>query len=112
MYMLEAIEQTSIQTSAIVRGIKGLMMQHKKKIRTELPKIYSQDLINNLFKHPYTKIDFVVQDLQVTRKTAAKYLHSLCDAGFLSEIKIGKEIYFLNNELFQLLANVSSLKAE
>lgn len=112
MYMLEAIEQTSIQTSAIVRGIKGLMMQHKKKIRTELPKIYSQDLINNLFKHPYTKIDFVVQDLQVTRKTAAKYLHSLCDAGFLSEIKIGKEIYFLNNELFQLLANVSSLKVE
>lgn len=112
MYMLEAIEQTSIQTSAIVRGIKGLMMQHKKKIRAELPKIYSQDLINNLFKHPYTKIDFVVQDLQVTRKTAAKYLHSLCDAGFLSEIKIGKEIYFLNNELFQLLANVSSLKVE
>lgn len=112
MYMLEAIEQTSIQTSAIVRGIKGLMMQHKKKIRAELPKIYSQDLINNLFKHPYTKIDFVVQDLHVTRKTAAKYLHSLCDAGFLSEIKLGKEIYFLNDELFDLLANVSSLKVE
>jgi hypothetical protein len=44
------------------------MMQQKKKISAELPKIYSQDLINNLFKHPYTKIDFVVQDLQVTRK--------------------------------------------
>jgi len=55
MFMLEAIEQTSIQTSAMIRGIKGLMMQYKKKIRTELPKIYSQDLINNLFKHPYTK---------------------------------------------------------
>lgn len=112
MYMLEAIEQTSIQTSSIVRGIKGLMLQHKKKIRAALPKIYSQDLINNLFKHPYTKIDFVVQDLHVTRKTAAKYLHALCDAGFLSEIKLGKEIYFLNDELFDLLANVSSLKVE
>lgn len=110
MFMLEAIEQTSIQTSAIVRGIKGLMMQHKKKIRAELPKIYSQDLINNLFKHPYTKIDFLVQDLHVTRKTAAKYLHVLCDAGFLSEIKLGKEIYFLNDELYHLLANVGSLK--
>jgi Fic family protein len=65
-----------------------------------LPKIYSQDLINNLFKHPYTKIDFVVQDLHVTRKTAAKYLHTLCDAGLLSEIKLGKEIFFLNDELF------------
>ena len=112
MFMLEAVEQTSIQTSAIVRGIKALMMLHKKKIRTELPKIYSQDLINNLFKHPYTKIDFLVQDLQVTRKTAGKYLHVLCDAGFLSEIKLGKEIYFLNDELYSLLANVSSLKVE
>ncbi len=112
MFMLEAVEQTSIQTTAIVRGIKSLMMQHKKKIRAALPKIYSQDLINNLFNHPYTKIDFLVQDLQVTRKTAAKYLHTLCEAGFLSEIKIGKEIYFLNDELFHLLANVTSLKAE
>jgi Fic family protein len=110
--MLEAVEQTSIQTSAIVRGIKTLMMQHKKKIRAELPKIYSQDLINNLFKHPYTKIDFLVKELQVTRKTAAKYLHALCEAGFLSEVKLGKEIYFLNDELFQLLSNVSSLKVE
>lgn len=45
--MLEAIEQTAIQTSAIVRGIRNLMMQYKQKIRTELPKVYSQDLINN-----------------------------------------------------------------
>jgi Fic family protein len=112
MFMLEAVEQTSIQTSAIVRGIKTLMMQHKKNIRAELPKIYSQDLINNLFKHPYTKIDFLVQELQVTRKTAAKYLHALCEAGFLSEVKLGKEIYFLNDELFHLLSNVSSLKVE
>ena len=112
MFMLEAIEQTSIQTSVMIRGIKGLMMQYKKKIRTELPKIYSQDLINNLFKHPYTKIDFLVSDLQITRKTAAKYLHTLCDKGFLSEIKLGKEIYFLNDELCHLLANVSSLKVE
>ncbi len=110
MFMLEAVEQTSIQTTAIVRGIKALMMQHKKKIRTELPNIYSQDLINNLFKHPYTKIEFLVQDLRITRKTAAKYLHTLCEAGFLSEIKIGKEIYFLNDELFHLLANVTTLK--
>lgn len=112
LYMLEAIEQTSNQTSSIVRGIKSLMLQHKKNIRATLPKIYSQDLINNLFKHPYTKIDFVVQDLHVTRKTAAKYLHALCGSGFLSQIKLGKEIYFLNDELFDLLANVSSLKVE
>lgn len=60
LFILEAIEQTSIQTTGIIRGIKKLMMDYKQKIRTNLPKIYSQDLINNLFKHPYTKIDFLV----------------------------------------------------
>ncbi|HXI00930.1 MAG TPA: Fic/DOC family N-terminal domain-containing protein [Sphingobacteriaceae bacterium] len=72
LYMLDAIEQTAIQTSGIVRGIRLLMMQYKQKIRTELPKIYSQELINNLFKHPYTKIDFLVNELQVTRQTASR----------------------------------------
>lgn len=112
LFMLEAVEQTAKQTTGIVRGIRELMMQYKKKIRADLPKIYSQDLINTLFKHPYTKIDFLVQDLQITRKTAAKYLHILCDAGFLSEIKLGKEVYFINDKLYHLLANVSKLKKE
>lgn len=109
MYILEAIEQTSIQTSAIVRGIKGLMMQHKKKIRAELPKIYSQDLINNLFKHPYTKIDFVVQDLQVTRQTASKYLDLLIDKKLLTLQKIGKENFYINNALFEYLYNAPDI---
>ena len=88
------------------------MADTQERIKAQLPKIYSLDLLNTLFKHPYTKIDFVVQDLHVTRKTAAKYLHALCGAGFLSQIKLGKEIYFLNDELFDLLAKVSSLKVE
>ena len=28
------------------------MMDYKHRIRAELPKIYSQDLLNNLFRHP------------------------------------------------------------
>ena len=50
LFMLDAIEKTSIQTIQIIKGIKALMQQYKEKIRSELPKIYSQDLINNLFK--------------------------------------------------------------
>jgi len=52
------------------------MLKHKKKIR-EHTKFYSQDLINNLFNHPYTKIDFVITDLEVSRLTATKYLDEL-----------------------------------
>ncbi len=109
LYMLEAIEQTAIQTSAMVRGIKNLMMDYKQKIRKELPKIYSQDLINNLFKHPYTKIDFLVTDLQVTRKTASGYLEKLIEHKLLTKHKIGTENFYINDALFQYLYNAPEL---
>ncbi len=108
LYMLEGIAQTSHQTIVLIQGIKELMQHHKQKLRSELPKIYSQDLINNLFRHPYTKIEFVMDELQVTRKTATKYLEELVKIGLLSKHKIWKENYYLNDALYELLTNVSS----
>jgi Fic family protein len=103
LYMLEAIYQTSMQTSSMIRHIKSLMLHHKQEVRNKLPKIYSQDLINNLFKHPYTKIDFVVNDLHITRQTASKHLSKLVDLGILYLHKIGKENYYVNNALYEFL---------
>ncbi|MEO7176620.1 MAG: Fic/DOC family N-terminal domain-containing protein, partial [Saprospiraceae bacterium] len=90
MYILDAVEQTSHQTSSIIRKIKVLMNNHKQRIRRELPKVYSQDLINSLFKHPYTKIDHLRFDLKVARKTAARYLEQLCEIGILRKNRMGK----------------------
>ena len=81
------------------------MMEYKQQIRTGLSKIYSQDLLNNLFKHPYTKIDFICQDLQVTRPTAVSYLNQLVEAGILSKMKMGRDNFYLNVRLFDLLMN-------
>jgi Fic family protein len=102
MFMLDAVEQTAIQTSAMVRGIKGLMMEYKQKIGSELPKIYSQDLTNNLFRHPYTKIDFVVTDLEVSHQTASKYLEQLVEKQLVTIHKIGKENYYVNDACFNI----------
>ena len=60
LYIIDGIEQTSTQTISLIREIKLLMMKCKHGLRTKLPKIYSQDLLNNLFRHPYTKIQFIV----------------------------------------------------
>ncbi|MHA4737074.1 Fic family protein [Dyadobacter sp. MSC1_007] len=110
LYILDAVEQTALQTSDMIRDIKVLMTSHKQKIRTELPKVYSQDLINSLFRHPYTKIEFVKKDLNVARKTAARYLDSLCEIDLLHKKKLGKENYYFNDDLISLLINVGSLK--
>lgn len=108
LYMLEGIEQTSYQTTCLIQEIKSLMQSHKHKMREELSKIYSQDLLNNLFRHPYTKIEFLMQELQITRITAAKYLDELVRIGLLSKQKKGKENYYMNKALFNLLLNASS----
>lgn len=109
LFMLDGIEQTSLQTIKIIQGIKTMMLKQKQKIRTELPKIYSQDLLNNIFKHPYTKIDFIIQDLKVSRPTATRYLDELLRISILQKEKIGKESYYINNDLFDFLSNVNNI---
>ena len=107
IFILNAIEKTAIDTIEIIKNIKIIMISHKQIIRSKLPKIYSQDLLNNIFKHPYTKIDFIVSDLNCTRKTAAKYLDELVKIWILEKHKIWRDVFFINNDLFKLLENVS-----
>jgi Fic family protein len=103
LYMLDAVEQTARETILLVEGIKTLMMDTKTRIRAEYPKMYSQDLINNLFRHPYTKIEFLVDDLKVSRLTATKYLDTLAEDGFLVKKKVWRVNYYVNQPLFNLL---------
>lgn len=110
MYMLVAIEKTAIQAIGIVKEMGQLMLIFKNKMRSELPKIYSQDLLNNLFKHPYTKIEFVQKDLQVSRLTAIKYLDLIDGIGLLSKQKIGKSNYYVNTALVNLFSKDYTLK--
>ncbi len=103
IYMLEAVEKTSIETVLTVKAIKDLMLRLKLRIRTEEPRMYSQDLINNLFRHPYTRIKLLENELGVVRLTARKYLEKLCDMNILFKVKVGRGNYYINHELFDLL---------
>lgn len=107
LFILEGIEQTSLQTILQIQGIKDLMLKHKRKMRSELPNIYSQDLLNNIFKHPYTKIDFVMTDLAVSRITATRYLDELSQIGILNKQKFGRDNYYINTDLYNLLGNTT-----
>ena len=82
--------------------IKTLLHDTKQQIRAGY-KFYSQDLINNLFLHPYTKIDFLKADLGVTRLTAANYLDALVADGILEKRKVGRSNYYVNTRLYAIL---------
>ncbi len=103
IYMLAGIEETALESIALIHSLKALMMEYKTRLRAELPKLYSQDLLSNLFRYPYTKIEFLERDLRVSAKTATRYLESLIQHEFVQKQKIGRENYYLNARLFKLL---------
>lgn len=105
LYMLRAVEETSRETIKLVRGIRELMQSSQDRLRETLPRIYSQDLINNLFRHPYTKIEFIERDLGVTRQTATSYLNKLGQEKFVRKIKVGRTNFYINEPLFDLLSH-------
>ena len=80
LYMLEGVTETARDTINLIKEFKELMQRHKVRLRAEAPRIYSQDLLNNMFRHPYTKIEFVMTDLQVSRPTSTSYLSTLVNA--------------------------------
>lgn len=103
IFMLHAVAQTARQTVRLVGGMRDLMAETKRRMRADVPRLYSQDLLNNLFRHPYTRIEFVQRDLGITRQTAARYLRELAKVGLVQEHSQGKHLYFINAPLVQLL---------
>ncbi len=103
LFTIKGIEETARETIDLIQNIKELMFEFKHQLRDNY-KFYSQDLLNNLFKHPYTKIEFVVNDLGVSRLTAANYLNKLAEDKILKKEKLGTGNYYINEKLFELLS--------
>ena len=110
LFILKGIEETAEDTMYLVQGISHLMGQYKIKMREVLGRLYNHDLLDNLFYHPYTKIEYVERDLQVSRLTATKRLDCLVQANLLEKIKFGKSNYYINSALIELFVNNSHVK--
>lgn len=102
IFMIQGVEEIARETIDLILNIKDLMLDYKHRLRDNY-KFYSQDLLNNLFTHPYTKIEFIVNDLGVSRLTAANYLNKLSEDKMLRKEKLGTGNYYINEELFELL---------
>jgi len=103
LYFLDGVQQTANESVELISNMRILMQKYKQQIRNQHAKMYSQDLLNNLFKYPYTKIEFIQRDVGVSRSTAIRYLEALVMDGILKKIKVGRDNFYLNDELFGLL---------
>jgi Fic family protein len=108
VYMLHGVAVTARHTTRLIEGIWALLQQSKQRIRKDY-RFYSQDLINNIFRHPYTKVAFLEHDLAVSRATATRYLDALATNGILHKHRLGRENYYINAALVELLFNLPEL---
>ena len=103
LYMLDMIENTALKGLDRLNLITNAMEEMTIEIKTKLPKIYSKDLIEILFKLPYTKRQNLIDENLGTAKTVGNYLITLEENGILQSIKIGKEKLYLNHKLLKIL---------
>jgi Fic family protein len=104
LFMLEAMRQTALWTLAKIEAIRYLADSTAQQVRTYLPKIYSRELVDEIFKQPYCRIDNIVQVGIAKRQTASQYLKQLVEIKVLEERTAGREKLFVNRQLLELLA--------
>lgn len=106
LFMLKGVEEIAKETIETIKSIENLMNETKEIILDKKPKIYSKDLLEALFYNPYTKRVFIEEQLSISRPTATNYLNELEKLGLLSSKKIGKEIFYVHNKLFDLFKDM------
>lgn len=103
LYMLDAVENTAQLTSQLINSILAQMdstLAHAKS----LIKWYNKEINELIFSQPYIKPKFIGDQLNIkSRTTLTKYFNELVDAKILSPIKDGKELFYVNDDLIQIL---------
>lgn len=102
LFMLRGVEETARDTIRLIKSMSVLMSQFKVLLRPAFGQQYKHELLNNLFYHPYTKIEFMERDMMVQRKTASKYLDKIVSIGLLEKVKMGRSNYYINTALMNL----------
>ncbi len=103
MYMLDAMEKTSILTNRLinetVKQMEATLDHGRKHI-----KWYSKEMNEALFSQPYSRTK-TVSDIvgKKSRTTISKYMDELMEAKILSPKKEGNEMYYLNDDLIRIL---------
>ena len=105
LYVLDAVEQTSIETLSSIKGIYVAQTEMMERLKTNAPKIYSKELVDVLFEQPYCKISFLVERGIAKEQTASRYLRQLTKLGELDMVKRGRENYYINKPLWNILTH-------
>lgn len=105
LFMLDAVVATSKMTACTIQQIDEAMLETKRQIKDKFS-FYRRDLVETLFLFPYTRIQHLQKQLDISRNTATSYLNKLHDAGILEKMVLGRNQYFINKALFHILSSI------
>ena len=103
MFILDGVEETCTWTTDKIKAIRELMEHTGQFTQSKLPKTYTWELVELLFKQPYCRIGNLVDAGIAKRQTASVYLKQLCEIGILREVKSGRENIFVHPKYIELL---------
>lgn len=104
LFILDGVEETCTWTTDKIKSIRELMEHTGQFVQKQLPKIYTWELVELLFKQPYCRIGNLVDNGIAKRQTASVYLKQLCELGILREVKSGRENIFVHPKYIELLS--------
>jgi len=104
LYILAAVEQTSRDTAEKIEAINRLIGNVTVKASGRAKAVEREGFVDLLFKWPYCKISIAERELACSRITATRYLNEIVVLGLLERVKVGREYYYINRDLMELLS--------
>lgn len=104
LFMIEAVRDTAVWTISKIAAIRDLLDETADQIRRDVPKIYSRELAETIFVHPYCRISDLVEAGIAKRQAASVYLKALAERGVLREVDAGREKLYTNPAFLSLLS--------
>jgi len=103
-YFLTAVSKTASETLKMISPIVKLRSQLESEVAEILGPAYAAQIAGLLHTYPYAKIQTLTERGIAKRETASKYLSKLVDAGILTDVKQGRDRYFVNYRLIDILS--------
>lgn len=108
LFMIKGVEETAVWTTQKIAAIRNLSEHTTQYVKQKLPKIYSYELVNLIFRLPYCRINNLLEANIAKRQTASQYLKQLVEIGVLANADISREKLFVHPKLMQLLTRDSN----
>lgn len=103
LHMLDVVRESATSTTRKIGSIRTCQDHIAERARAATPGGQDVQFPEVLVEQPYCRIGTVAERCDVSRQTASSWLRALVTAGLLVDVKVGREILFVNHDFLDVL---------